>query len=520
MPHPEPTDRPNGKRQGWNWLRQIPYSGQRYRIPVYILLTGLLGYLAFSHWGYDDPFITYRYAHNLAHGVGFVYNPGEHILSTTTPLFTLILAGLSAIWPGDDLQLIPGLAVALGAISLPLGGLCLWDLGKQWQSEAVGWVGLLLYPTFPLVVSTLSSETPLYLTFCLATFASYQRRNYPRTALCAALAALTRPDGLLLVIPLAFDHILRRRPIPWKAIGIYLTLILAWAIFAWGYFGSPLPVTLAAKQNQGNLAISIGFAAGIFSILERYAAWPYLLAGLLSLAGVISALTRPVISPSSEPDAPDPTAPVLILWWGLLYFMAYAALGVTRYFWYYAPLVPPFFVALGLGLDQCMNLIRWIASRQNSPLHRHHLFPIVPAAAILGLLLITQAGDLWQVQGSPDPRLAFFRPVGQWLAQNTSPQASVGALEVGIIGYYAQRPMVDFAGLIQPDIAAQLTTTYEEAAIWAVDQYQPDYLALFSGAAPGLERGYAAQNCRIINIFPGAPYQVTYDIIIYQCAAH
>jgi uncharacterized membrane protein len=41
---------------------------------------------------FDDAYITFRYARNIAEGIGFVYNAGEKILGTTTPLFTLILA--------------------------------------------------------------------------------------------------------------------------------------------------------------------------------------------------------------------------------------------------------------------------------------------------------------------------------------------------------------------------------------------------------------------------------------------
>src|SRR4030042_5328460 len=65
----------------------------------------------FSSWYYDDPFITYRYAWNLIHGVGFVYNLGERVLSTTTPFFTILLAGFGFIW--SDL---PKIAALLGCL--------------------------------------------------------------------------------------------------------------------------------------------------------------------------------------------------------------------------------------------------------------------------------------------------------------------------------------------------------------------------------------------------------------------
>ena len=34
----------------------------------------------------DDAYITFRYARNLLAGNGLVYNPGEWVLGTTTPV--------------------------------------------------------------------------------------------------------------------------------------------------------------------------------------------------------------------------------------------------------------------------------------------------------------------------------------------------------------------------------------------------------------------------------------------------
>ena len=41
---------------------------------------------------YDDAWITYRYAYNLAAGDGFVYNPGERVFGTSAPGYALLLA--------------------------------------------------------------------------------------------------------------------------------------------------------------------------------------------------------------------------------------------------------------------------------------------------------------------------------------------------------------------------------------------------------------------------------------------
>ncbi len=52
----------------------------------------------------DDAFITFRYSRNIVSGAGFVYNPGVHTLGTTTPLYTLLMALISAITGHSDFQ--------------------------------------------------------------------------------------------------------------------------------------------------------------------------------------------------------------------------------------------------------------------------------------------------------------------------------------------------------------------------------------------------------------------------------
>src|SRR3990170_6336850 len=50
----------------------------------------------------DDAYITFRYARNLLAGNGFVFNPGERVLGTTTPLYTLLLAALAGLTRATD----------------------------------------------------------------------------------------------------------------------------------------------------------------------------------------------------------------------------------------------------------------------------------------------------------------------------------------------------------------------------------------------------------------------------------
>jgi hypothetical protein len=503
---------------------------------AYLLFVTLFIFIAFRRWAYDDPFITYRYAYNLSHGLGFVYNPGERVLSTTTPLFTLLLAGFAPLWSN-----LPQLANLVGAFSLALGGLFIWMLARSWEAPWIGWSGLLLYPTFPLIISTLGSETPLYLALCLGAFAFYAAKRYRLTAVFAALAILTRPDGALVPALIGLDYLLRHtgafiptrirrigqtifhrrvdnvinspsdNGFPWQAILIFVCLTAAWFIFAWVYFGSPWPATLATKQHQGAMAISQRFAPGFWTVIQGYISnWFYWLEAGLALCGIIFIAWRA-------------RRWLLLLLWTGLYFLAYTILGVSRYYWYYAPLVPGFIVLIGAGIWAVSRLgstSRHPASSdpqsQPSPGERHSIFL---AGALLIVFAVLQIGDLWRLQDKLDQRAAIYHAVGIWLQKNTPPVARIGSLEVGIIGYYARRPMIDFAGLIQPDVAAQLTadTTYDDAALWAIDHYRPDYLVLNKGQFPALQAGYLAQNCEVIKRFPGQGYGYPGSLLIYSC---
>ena len=201
---------------------------------LYVMCVTAFSYALFARWHYDDPYITYRYAANLAQGAGFVFNTGERVLSTTTPLFALILSGSRMLGVQD----MAALANLISCISLGMGGLCIWHLGRHYAMPAVSWAGLLLYPTALLVQITIGSETPMYLALCLAAFVFFERRQYTLCAVMCALAVLTRGDGMLVAALISLAFVWQNRAsllkkIPWRAVIVFAVILLAWAIPAW-----------------------------------------------------------------------------------------------------------------------------------------------------------------------------------------------------------------------------------------------------------------------------------------------
>jgi len=478
-------------------------QSRRIGVLFYLLSVTALLYFAFRNHAYDDPFITYRYAENIAVGRGFVYNPGERVLSTTTPLFTMILAVLVRI-P----MAMPRMAVLLGAAGTALGGILLWDIARSMKTPWAGWAGLFLYPSSSLMLSTLGSEMPLYVALCLASLAAYARRRYGPAALCAALAVLARPDGMLAAAVLALHYAGTRarnrepgtpfwRPVVSPLLA-FLGILMLWGLFAWNYFGSPLPVTLAAKLRQGDMAISRPFAAGFMDLVRDQTAWNDRLGAGLAILGLVFLLWR------ARGWSP-------LVGWTILYFVVYYLSGVSEYFWYYAPLVPAFAALVGLGMEALARM-----ARADGRLRKW-----MAAAVAMGLVSLTaaQAVRSWSISRIPDPRCRIYRAAGEWLASHVPARASVGMLEIGMIGYYARRPVVDFAGLIQPELnrRIQSRSTYQDIALWAVDHHPIDFLILHRGLFPALEQGFVAAHCRLLKSFRGEDYGYTRDLDVYAC---
>jgi hypothetical protein len=473
---------------------------------AYLVLATALLFAGFSNWAYDDPFITFRYARNIGDGLGMVYNPGVRTLSTTTPLYALLLSGLQFLWPD-----LPALANLLGALSLAAGGFLIWDLADRQGQPLAGFAALLLYPTYALLVSTLGSETPLYLALGLGAMALYQRGKFTAMGAVLGAAVLVRGDGLLVAGIIGLDWLVRTwretrslpevlRLVPWRAVVVFAGLVLPWVVFGTLYFGSPLPVTLASKQAQGIMVISEGFASGLWNLALALRAYPHMVVeALLLIIGVVVVILR---VPSWW----------MLPGWALLYGLAYAALGVTRYFWYYAPLVPGIVAAFSLGISGLLvALVGWKPGRKT----------VIQGAGVLAVFVRfgVQVSDLARLRTERDARYPAYRAVGEWLAANTPEASTVGALEVGMIGYFSNRPMVDFAGLIQPEVARQIQpeTRYQDLAFYAVEAYQPDYLVLHDGLFRRLERQYTAEHCLEAAIFSGREYAYAHDLVIYDC---
>ena len=259
-------------------------------IPAGAILFGIFSAIAYS-WLCDDAFITYRYAHNLVHGNGLVFNVGERVEGYTNFLWTIWSAlGLWLNFRAETWGLVWGIIFYAGSLIL----LLLHDLeiqkeiGGKFLPIAVT-IGA-LHPDWQ-IYATSGLENSFLTFFLLCSFLMLFRKNdSPVLAgVFAAMATLTRQDAVLffgvcfLTMLVLRRYDLRRLIYYGAAYSIPCGLFLLWRL---NYYFDLFPNTFYAKS--GNLTwYSQGFVY-VLLYFQKY----WVLAAALILPFFIVLITR------------------------------------------------------------------------------------------------------------------------------------------------------------------------------------------------------------------------------------
>jgi hypothetical protein len=201
---------------------------------------------------FDDAYVTLRYAANLIKGWGFVFNAGEHVLGTTSPLFALVLTAGGYIAGSRHLEEV---AVTLGILgSLGTIYFCERILSAAGVPQAVEWTFLALIAFLPSFVANSVSgmETPVVVFLMSLSLYLYTKNRLMALSLTGVLLFLARFDTGFWLLALGIDIVYTTyRTKAWAALVRPLALFCAgsaaWLAFAKIYFGSVVPQSIVGK---------------------------------------------------------------------------------------------------------------------------------------------------------------------------------------------------------------------------------------------------------------------------------
>jgi hypothetical protein len=440
-----------------------------------------------THATEEDFYITLRYAQNLAHGAGFVYNPGEHVLGTTTPLYTLLLA--LSIRLNLDPTLTGKLACA-GADAVSCW--FIWRLSCTLGRPTAGLCAALCFAIAPLNLteSVKGMEASLVACTGIMAFALWAEGRTGPAWFCVGLATLLRIDGVALALVLLAASILRDRRPPWKGLRILALVTLPWLAFTTIAFGSPIPTSLRAKlivyswRNPGAFPNIVPF----LRIMTHNGLGAFLFAGaLITLATEAWRLLRAGTRAASGTRRGGPVIPAMLAWL-LLYYGGMALSKVFLFGWYFLPPTPVYYLVAFLGWRRVA-----MANKRLLPewARRRRTLPILAAAALaagtlLAVVIVPRAArGLRDSQRAED---ALRIPIGLWLREHAAPQETVMLEPIGYIGYYSGLRVLDTVGLVSP----QVLPFYREDEpspyhrLWT--SFLPEWVLLRAGEWQALQR--------------------------------
>ncbi len=405
---------------------------------------------------YDDAYITFRYAENLANGLGFTFNPGDPpVQGTTTPLFTLLLALVSYLGLA-----VPKSAAIIGAVCHGVTVIVLGRLIALLLDRRAGLFVAALYAiSFP-AMNISGMETPLYTLTIALSFYFMATQRWNLALFLAGTATLVRIDGALVAVVVVGVHLLQTRRIPVLPLVIYTLTVLPWFIFAYLTFGSLLPNSFLAKMAfEPNVS-------GRFSPLGYFNQFgyifgldPFVFVAPFVVLGMIGAWRKATVRP-------------LVIWF-VAYLTAYTFALLPPHTWYFTPTFALVYLFLYIGVQDIVTALR-IAFRHD----RVQAIQRLTVWAFVLLFAVNLLQDtLLMVWKDPFGRTALQEDAhyqaGMWLAQNAQSDEVVAAKEIGLVGYYSEMRIIDILGLVSPDVVP-LVRDRQYAQV--VKTFQPDYV--------------------------------------------
>ena len=414
---------------------------------------------------FDDAFITFRYARNIALGKGFTYNPGAPVLGTTTPLFTAILAFIAAL---GDSAAIPSAAFVIAIAADSVSAWFIFRLARTAFDD--DFAAILLSATWAVLPFRLSiadggMEASL---FTLLLLVSFERLVIARSLvfgpLFAALSFLTRPDAVIALVPIFAYLILRDRTFAVKASALLVAFIAPWAVWATSYFGSPIPNSLVAKAVAYRLFP--GFAA--YFILPFLGTWTIAQFTITPLLFAGSILMLAVIAIGLFHTARQLPTFIPLVGYGPLFLTIMAVANAPMFFpWYYYPILASLLFAIAS--------FAWFSPVPSLAARRGVLVLFLASTVVVPAFLI-RFYPSWPLSRE---REEAYSDVCAFLQTTVQTGDVLLAPDIGVLGWcLPDAEILDPVGLVSPAALAYLPRHPQGPAIPTelVLASEPDYI--------------------------------------------
>jgi hypothetical protein len=478
---------------------------RKYLVFIAIFIISL-SFALYTKHTWEDWYITYRCSKNFALGNGLVYTVGQKIHAFTSPIGTLIPALLNIITFHSSDELVLWIFRIIGCCLLGLSAVLLFSIAKQ---SSLRWLPtIFLLSMFGVNVNIIDfsingMETAFmifFLTWYIYSMTIPSR--YPSLNLGLAWAGLmwTRPDSFIYIGGLSLGYLLFSPTLSSansrnglakvyiKAGVILVLLYLPWILWAWFYYGSPVPHTVVAKSlltlktpiNIPHLIKQI-LATDLKSLFSTFMPPYYFFSGWGD--SIASNYSKPLafisafywIFPFARPEGRAISFATMVAH----LYLTYVADIIP---WYIPPVTLLSIFVLSQIMQQAMTLEFLLSDRINNKILKGVRTTIytISCVVILTNLFLTLAASYQLRLQQEIIENGNRKQIGLWLKENAATSKDSVFLEtLGYIGFFSQLKMYDWPGLSSPEvIAARKRMKSDKSFAELIGELQPDWVVL------------------------------------------
>jgi hypothetical protein len=248
---------------------------------------------------------------------------------------------------------------------------------------------------------------------------------------------------------------------------LLVLLLVLYGWFNYSITGMVFPNTLYAKQLEYADALQQSF----FLRIGRILLVPISGAGLFLIPGFIQSVRQAIIKR-------DVWLASAILWffgYGTIYAIKLPM--VYQHGRYHIPLIPVFFL---IGIIGTVSLYNEVC--KTKPKSKTLVKMILGLSGVTALLFVAVGQTAFITDIRTIDRL-MIEPA-EWINANTPDDALIAAHDIGAMGYFGEREIIDLAGLLEPEIIPIIRD--EKAIQEYLLKHEADYLVVFKDWYPDL----------------------------------
>ncbi len=463
------------RRRGWDHLKML--------LPLFLIeLLSCMTCLCYMRHNpdhllvFDDSYITLKFASNFFKYNGITYDGISYLTGATSPLHIILVALVGLFFKLETASLLVGIIFFVFSSLI----VYLWTLTIYNDRGIALLAGVLMSTSGWLVFDSLNGlESTTFIFFSLLTFyLFYAYEHKIHYIIPLFLSILTRPEGWFVACALFIWQVIQyvnhkdKRILRCLAtsLGVFILLIVPYFIFALHSTGSLLPGTAFSKgiffdEAYLSLTNKIVYFKHCLSLFYKTFLYP---APFFILPFVLFA-RRVIFIP--------------YLWfYGSIFYVLYFLIfpGATKHYWcrYQHIFIPLIIIAISAGAVELLKMCK------------RKTLAISMTVLVASSLIYNQSISFMKVEkiysGEIESTKKTLMNLAIWLKDNTPEDSLIVLHDIGVVGYFSDRKIIDLVGLTNPEVSKyywdrsskRLYSFSERRIIDYLKEKKPDYLVM------------------------------------------